>query len=585
MVNLTSKKPSLRNSAWKAFIFLLILGICNLIFERFFTRIDFTSERRFTLSKTTLQILANLKEPVLIQVYLKGDFPAPFKRLEKETSELLNEFSAYSHGNLQIQFIDPIVSVNGKESTLPDSLHKYGVEPTQIQVKTKDGNIQKEIYPGALIKTKGRILAINLMQNQNQLGGRGGIETLLNNSVEGLEYVILEGIKKVVEDTPPLVGLLTGNQEILDPRISDLVKTLKSSYRVGRVDINRFPLDSLIKVRLLILIKPNLRFTEIQKYKLDQFIMHGGRILGFLDPVNAELDSMGKDGSTMGFPKDLNLDDFLFRFGVRMNYNLIRDLNCAPIPVVTGNAMNAANSLSNAGNSGQTLEPWVYYPLVMPDSTHPIVRNLDPIRLEFASTLDTLATKGVKKTFLLSTSPYTKVAVTPTPISLKEVSAPVDDIESYKDGKQKVAVLLEGSFSSSFQHRNLEGIDLSLAFLPKSSPTAMIFVSDGNLPLNQINSIEKSIYPLGYDKYSGQIFGNKIFIQNAVEYLIDPHKIVLLRSKEVKLRMLNKPLVEERKSLEEFLNFLIPMLFVLLVGLGVSGYRYFKFATLGNTVH
>jgi len=573
MVKRLLNHSSLKNSLLKGFIFLCILGMINFILGRVFTRVDFTQEKRFTLSSNSIQVLEGIKEPITVRVYLEGEFPAPFKRLEKETKEILDEFTAYSHGNLKVIFVDPNGSESNKNSSIRDTLLKYGIQPSNIQVKTKDGNVQKEVFPGSLVQSKSRMIAVNIMQNQNQMSSQGGIESLINNSVEGLEYTFIDAIKKVKDQNPPLIGLLEGNGELIGPGISDLVKTLRSSYRLGRVNINSFPLDSLIKIQLLILIKPETKFSEIQKYKLDQYIMHGGKILGFIDNVNAELDSMGKNGTTLGFPKDLNLDDFMFRLGVRMNYNLIRDLNCAPIPIMTG---------PEGSPNNQTLQPWVYYPLVLPSGNHPIVRNLDPVRLEFASSLDTIAVKGIRKTILLNTSPYTKIAATPASIALAEVSAPAEDTLAYRGGIKNVAVLLEGRFKSSFKNRTLDSSDHSLPFLESSAENSMILVSDGNLPINQVNSLEKTIYPLGYDKYSQQIFGNKIFVQNAIDYLVDKDKLLSLRSKEVKLRLLNKPLVEERKGLEQILNFLIPLLMVILIGIGFSLYRYFRFTGKAN---
>ena len=568
MVKKLLNEQSFKSSIFKALIFIIALILANWVFGTWFTRFDFTQEKRFTLSPTSIRVLNSIKSPVHIEVFLEGSFPAPFKRLRKETQELLNEFSAYSHGNLKFDFLDPLSGDSKSSGNLRDSLGLLGIQATQVQLKTKEGSEQKEIFPGAIIQSGSRIMGINLLQNQNQMTG-GGAETLVNQSVEGLEYIFMNGIKKITDPNPPSIGLLSGNGESFGPQISDLVKTLKTSYRVGKVDLNRFPLDSLIKISLLVMIKPLEHFTEPEKYKLDQYIMHGGKVLGFLDNVHAELDSMGKNGSTMGIARDLNLDDFLFRLGIRMNYTLIQDLNCAPIPVLTG---------AEGSGSGQNLEPWVYYPLVMPTGNHPIVRNLDPVRLQFSSNLDTLGMKGIKKTFLLSTSPYTQLSPVPVLVQLGQLTDPAEKAESYKGGKDNVAVLLEGSFQSSFKNRPREGFDNSLAFANQSPKTALIWVSDGDLPLNQINSLEKTVYPLGYDKYSGQVFGNKVFVQNAIDYLTDPDGLVLLRSKEVRLRLLNKPLVESTKNWEQFGNFLFPILWVIITGLGFAWFRSFRYS-------
>jgi ABC-2 type transport system permease protein len=568
MVKKFWNQPGLIFSIGKAFFFLVLLILANILFDHWFTRFDFTQEKRFTLSPTSIKILERIHSPIHIQVFLEGDFPAPFKRLRKETQELLNEFSAYAHGEIQVDFIDPLAGAQGNPTDFRDSLNTLGIQALSVQMKTREGSVQKDIFPGAILSTGGRVLGISLLQNQNQMGS-GGAEALVNQSVEGLEYVLINGIKKIYDADPPSIGLLSGNGEVFGPGISDLIKTLRTTYRVGKVDLNLFPLDSLVKINLLILIKPEQRFSEPEKYKLDQYIMHGGKVLGFVDNVHAELDSMGKNGTTLGMAQDLNLDDLFFRLGLRMNYNLVQDLNSAPIPVLSG---------AEGSGSGQNLEPWVYYPLVMPAGNHPIVRNLDPVRLQFAGSLDTLGIKEVKKTFLLTTSPYSRSSPVPVLIQLSQVSDPVDKQELYKGGKVNVGVLLEGNFKSSFQNRDRQGLDSSLPFLAQGSKTALIFVSDGDLPLNQVNSLEKTIYPLGFDKYTSQVFGNKVFVQNAVDYLTDPEGLVLLRSKEVRLRLLNKPLVETSKNLESLGNFLFPILWVLVSGLGFAWFRSYRYS-------
>ncbi len=559
------KVASFRNSIIKGLLFLFSLFLFNIFFNRFFTRFDFTQEKRFTLSPVSIKVLNQIHKPLNITIYLEGNFPAPFKHLQQSIKETLNEFSVYSHGNLRYKFINPLA---GKDTTLRDSLSSMGIEPTQIQSKTEGGASQKEIFPGALIQMGSRILAIGLLQNQNQLGTPLSSENLLNHSEENLEYAFIDAIYKLEEKEPSTIGFLDGNGEVFNPKIADLIKTLKTSYGIVRIDLQKSPLDSLVRLDAILLIKPEIRFTEAQKYKLDQYIMHGGKILAFIDNVNAEMDSMGKNGTTLGFPKDLNLDDFLFRMGIRINYNLIRDLNCAPIPIVTD---------KGGINSNQNLEPWVYYPLVMPLGTNPIIKNLDPVRLEFASTIDTIGIKGLIKTFLLGTSPYTRVVATPVRISLDEIADVGGEPNNFQGGVQNVAVLNEGTFHSSFLNRHFEGMDTTLAFRAQSEKNKLIVVADGNLPLNQINSLEKSIYPLGYDKYSRQVFGNKVFVENAINYLVDTSGLISLRSKDIRLRILNKTLVEDKKSYETITNFIFPILFVLIIGFSFAAFRSFWF--------
>lgn len=564
MVENSTKRARLKKSIFTASMFILVIVSVNYFSAIWFTRFDFTSEKRFTLSPATRAILASLDKPITIKVYLDGEMPAAFKKLKTAGAEMLDEFAAYSHGNLTVEFINPVGSDDAhKNDVMVDELVKKGLQPLNLQMKTAKGTTQKLVFPVALVTAAGRSLPVSLMQNQNQLAPGIDNEQMMNKSVENLEFIFISAIKKMNQSMPPVIGFLGGNGEYSGAGIADIVQTLQLAYTVHKVLLPLIPLDSLLGMKLLIMVKPQIKFTEPEKYKLDQFLMYGGKLLLLIDNLHAELDSMGAKGSTLGFAENLNLDDMLFRYGIRINYNLIEDLNCAPIPVLSGTTDNS---------NQQNLYPWKFYPVVMPASVHPVVRNIDPVRLQFAGSIDTLGNAEIKKTVLLSSSADTRLAVAPVYISLADITESPDP-KLYQEGRKPVAVLLEGKFKSVFNLRSIDSADKTEPFAGISQNNAIIAVSDGDIIKNELNTLEHSIYPLGYDKYTRQVFGNKQFILNAVDYLAGEQALIRLRSKEVKLRMLDKDKLVTEKSYWQVINTVVPLALVFLTAVLISIYR------------
>ena len=324
---------------------------------------------------------------------------------------------------------------------------------------------------------------------------------------------------------------------------------------MGRLDLTVIPFDSLVNIKLLVIAKPDTKFSELEKFKIDQYIMRGGRVLWAIDQVNAELDSLrGHGGEEMSFPKQLNLDDQLFVYGVRINYDLIADLNCAEIPVSTGNV---------GGQAQIQMLHWLYYPIFMPLSKSPIVKNLDGIRSEFASTIDTLSIKNVKKTVLLASSPYNKKLTAPHILSLQALEQEPNPKE-FQSLPKTVAVLLEGEFTSDFRNRPVpDSLIGKVAIIPESKPTKMIIISDGDVFKNQVGA-DGSPYPLGYDHYSRQNYGNKNLLLNIADYLTDDSGLIALRTKEIQVRLLNRPLIRTEKLYWQLLNNLLPIALLLI---------------------
>jgi len=370
--------------------FIVVIFIINIFSSYFFTRFDFTKEKRYTLSPITKKLIGELKSDIQITVYLEGDFPPGFKRLRNATRDLLIDFRSYSNGNLRFEFVNPMGGNADNQKLALEQLVNEGLEPLNLNVKTKEGMTQKIIFPAALITYQGVQMPIKLLLDRKETAS----EQVLNNSIQNLEYAFTNSIKKIMAEGKPRIGITEGHGELNDLQLRGAISSLQGDgYDVGFVDLKQITFQGLDKLKLLIVPKPNLAFTETEKYKIDYFVMHGGRIFWAIDNVNAELDSLKKgQGNQLTFPKKLNLDDILFKYGVRVNYDLVADLRSAQIPITVG------------GQGEIQLLNWFFYPIFLPTSQHPLVKNLDGIRSEFASTIDTIAVKGISKQVILASS-------------------------------------------------------------------------------------------------------------------------------------------------------------------------------------
>ncbi len=556
---------------------LIIIILVNIVSYYLFTRIDLTSEKRYTLSKSTKTYLKKVDDVVYFKVYLEGDFPAGFKRLRTETKEMLDEFRAYND-NIQYRFINPSEGSDKKKVRNTQlQLEQKGLQPTNLKVKTADGSSQQTIFPCALVTYKDKELPVQLLMNQ--LGTPS--DQVLNNSIQNLEYNLINVIRKLIVKDKPRIAFLEGQKELDNTLLADIMYSLSDYYAVERVKIDG-KINSLMvrgtkekpfinKYAALVIAKPDTAFNEKDKYFIDQYVMHGGKILWLIDPVVAEMDSLRKaPGETIGYGRDLNIDDMLFKYGVRVNTNLILDLNALPIPFVTG---------QSGGQPQIEMVPWYYFPIIMPSIKHPIVNNLNAIDLEFASTIDTVGGRGIKKTILLITSKLSRAVNTPARISL-DIMQNKPDERLYNMPNLPVAVLLEGKFQSVYQNRIPRSIfsdKESFDYKEISVPSKMIVVSDGDIIKNQLEKKSGKPYPLGFDQYTSQTFGNKDFILNCVDYLCDDSGMLAIRSRELKMRILDKSLIAKRKLTFQLINTILPILIILLYGIIQLIRRKYKF--------
>ena len=545
--------------------FIIVIFIVNILSSYFFTRFDFTKEKRYTLSTITKKLVGELKSDMQVTVYLEGDFPPGFMRLRNATRDLLIDFRAYSNGNLRFEFVNPLSGNADNQKQAYEQLVSQGLEPTNLNVKTEAGTTQKIIFPAALITYRGIQMPVKLLLNRKEATS----EEVLNNSIQNLEYAFSSAIKKITTEGKQYIGFTEGHGELSDLQLSDAMASLRDGYEVGRVDLKQITFPGLDKLKLIIIPKPNTAFTEAEKYKIDYFLMHGGRLFWALDNVSVELDSLRAGSDQLTFPKKLNLDDILFKYGVRVNYNLVADSICAQIPITVG----------NVGGQGQIqLVPWLFYPIFVPTSQHPIVKNLDGIRSEFANTVDTIAVKGINKQIILTSSPLNRIFNSPYMISLQMIGQQPDQT-TFESEPKPVAVLLEGNFPSDFKGRPVpDSIKEPIQIPVKNKFTKMLVVGDGDILKNQVSDKDHSPFPLGYDRYTQLQYGNKNFLLNIADYLTDDSGIIQLRTKEIKIRLLDKARIAKEKVGWQVLNIGLPILLILLLGIFQHYYRKRKYA-------
>jgi ABC-2 type transport system permease protein len=543
-----------------------IILLANIISSFVFTRIDLTGDKRFTIAESSRKVVSHLKDVVYIKVYLEGDFPAGFEKLHTATREMLDELRNYANGNLEYEFINPSASTDEKErNNFYRQLAEKGLQPTNLEQESKEGTSQKIIFPGAIISYSTEEVPVQLLKDQIGVSSA----EMLNNSIQNLEYEIVSGIKKATNPFKPSIAFLTGHGEVNEKQVEDITNVLKISYDVKRVELAH-QLHALDGLRAVIIAKPDSAFDDKSKFILDQYIMNGGRVLWLVDQMQVSMDSLGRSGETMALGRPLNIDDMLFRYGVRINYDLILDLQSAPIPVVTG----------YVGNQPRTqLRPWYYFPVMTPTANHPTVNNLNAIKGEFVSTLDTIGAPGISKTILLTSSKYSRIASAPVRVSLGIMQLKPDP-RQYMLQYLPTAVLLEGNFESVFKNRLLADTIRNsqlIGFKEQSDKKGkMVVIADGDIITNDFQ--KGRALACGYDKYSGTFFGNRSLIQNLVDYLADDSGLISLRSKELKLRTLDPQLLEKSSQLYILVNCIVPPLLILLFAIYKYGNRKKKYS-------
>ena len=523
------------------------LVILNLISNSIYKRIDLTNDARYTLSEVTNNLLDNIDEPVIIKVYLEGDFPSEFKRLQTETKQHLEELKAINN-NIRFKFIDPLEKA--------EELISNGLQPSRLSTQ-EAGNVSEIIiFPWATLEFKGKTENISLLATQTTTTQ----EQQLQGSIENLEFAFSDAIHKVSVDKKQTIAILKGNGELDDIYLASFLSSLSQYYSLAPFTLDSVSrnsqktLDQLTNYDLTIIAKPTERFTENEKFTLDQYITNGGKSLWLVDNIVAEMDSLMQSGQTLAYNRDLNLTDLLFSYGVRLNYNLIKDLYSSTIRLAAG----------NVGNQTQFQDfLWYYYPVINTQNNHSITTNIEPVNLKFVSSIDTLKS-SVRKTVLLQSSKLSTSIGTPGIIALDEVSKkpiPAD----YNNGSQILGILLEGSFKSAYANR-VKPYETKL-YKEKSDLNQMVLIADGDIIANQIHQGQP--LELGLDKWTNNLYGNKTFLLNTVNYLLDDSGLIELRSKSIDLQFLDKQKVVQNRTYYQIINVILP-----LIALGLFGFIF-----------
>jgi ABC-2 type transport system permease protein len=563
----------MRNSAnnpIKLLVFLAFLVLVNVFGQYFFFQYDFTEDKRYSLTGPTKDLLKEQDDIIFVRVLLSGDFPAGFKRLERSVRELLDDFRSLSPF-IEYSFENPLEGSVGEINQRLETLRQDGIHGIQLRIDEKEGRSQKSIFPYAVFHFGKRKYVVNLLEPQV----RGVSEEIwMNNSINLLEYKFAHAIQKLKQETKPTILFTTGQGELNENQTARLENKLRQYYQVGRVN-----LDSVIRIRpevdLLIVAKPTRAFDFQKQFLLDQYLMQGGHIIWMIDRLNVNLDSINRQKFYIPEPYPLGLDDMWFKYGIRILPNLVQDLSCSRIPQVVG----------VQGDQPQIEQfNWYYHVLATPESGHPIVNNLDRINLYSPSTIDTVQTPtAVKKTILLTSSQYSRYQLSPARMTFDILQYPQAP-ERFDKPFQPLAVLLEGYFESYFKNKLTPETEAMLTevgtlFLEESErPGKMIFVSDGDFAKNLYDPHSEKISPIGFNKWENYTFiGNEDFITNSVEYLIDDRGVISARTKKIKLRLIDPVKASENDTLWRFVNFAVPIGFLLLFGLVFHSIRKRKF--------
>ena len=544
-----------KNRAKSIGITIVLLLVLNTIGSYFFFRFDLTKDKRYTLSPTSLQIIEQVQNPLYIKVYMDGELPAEFKRLQLETRQMLEEFQGYN-SNIVFEFIDPLED----EATSMDNskeLYRKGLTPINISVDDKGKQSQAMVFPWAIAVYNNKEVNIPLLKN---IMGASTTDKVIG-SVQHLEYSIADALNKITKDKQKKIAIIKGNGELHEAYIAKFLLQTKESYHIGPFTLDSVAkqpsntLAALKKYDLAVIAKPVEAFSESEKQVLDQYIVNGGKTIWLIDQVVAEMDSLySPTGSTLVFPRDLNLNDFFFKYGVRIYPDLVKDEQGSPIKLATG----------EQGSATQFQEfNWKFAPQVYTQSIQPIVKNLGGIKFDFANAIDTLK-NGIKKTVLLKSSNYSKRIGTPTEINLNSVNEETTPSDYLNKGNIPLAVLLEGNFHSMFENRVL-AFDQN-DFQTKGISGKMIVISDGDVIKNQL---DKNLLPveLGYDQRSGNLYDNKDFLMNCVNYILDDSGLINIRSKDLDLPILDKEKVYENYTYIQFLTIGLPIAILAVFGL------------------
>ncbi|GAA4326244.1 gliding motility-associated ABC transporter substrate-binding protein GldG [Pontixanthobacter gangjinensis] len=553
------KKP---NKIKSLLILLVILITLNFLASEVYLRFDLTQDQRYSLSPAARKIVEDVEQPMIFDVFLVGSFPSEFRRLRNETRQMLEEFSAYNR-NIKVNFVDPLEQ-GGDANAVAEEFYKMGMTPARLNVQENGKSSESIIFPWAIANYGDKTVKIPLLKNQ--IGATD--EERVNGSVQQLEYVLADGLSKLIYPREKKIAVMRGNGELPDAQIADFIRTIQEYYYMAPFTLDSAAsnpnktLEDLKEYDLILEPKPTQAYSEKEKYVLDQYLLNGGKMLWLVEKTNMETDSLfNEQGTAIALPRDLNLGDYFFSYGVRINPEIVNDLYSAPIILASG----------SGNNTRFNPYPWFYSPLTSSPNDHPIINNIEAVKFEYANPMDTLA-NNIDKTILLSSSPKTKLEGVPAQISLDMVGQK-PDLSTYNAGEQPLAVLLEGKFKSVYKNR-VKPFDYA-KHKDQGTDSKMLVISDGDVIRNDIQGGKP--LELGFQRYTGNTYGNKEFLLNAVNYLLDDTGLIDIRSKEINLAFLDKEKTSAQRQLWQIINLAGPLILLLLFGTAFKFYRKRKY--------
>ncbi len=531
-------------------------------------RLDLTSEKRYSVTEAGKNMVQRVEQPVEIELFLDGEMPAGFRRLQKAVVEKVDDLGAHASAKIRMRITDPYETATGTErSKFFEWLEKQGIKPYDVRNTTEKGVVTSRLYPGAIIKYKGQQLPLNFLKTSEGFSH----EVNLNHSIEAIEFELVEAIRKLTREKKKQLAFLKGHGELNQWDVYDISNSLLNDFYVSRITTGQL-IEGDKKYDIVICAGATIPFEEKDKIAIDQYLMQGGKLMWFIDPVRVSLDSLTRGYMTLAFPHDLNLDDMLFQYGVRLNTDLVQDVYCSRVMV---------NTAAFGTPENFTPEPWYYSPLLTPSDNHPISRNLNLVMSEFVSSIDTVsANASIKKSVILSSSPYARKVKTPSGISLENINNPPAK-ELFNIPFIPTGILLEGIFPSVYKNRMVENLGYSRQeVINESQPTKMMVFSDASIIANQVEYSAKGqrMFELGLDMVAQKTYGNKEFLLNAIHYLNDEEGIMQLRNRALKLRLLDKARLREQKRQWQVINVLLPVLLVSILGIVYNIRRRYKFS-------
>jgi ABC-2 type transport system permease protein len=541
---------------------LVLIILINLIVSNYFFRIDLTEEKRYSLKDQTKSILQNIDDDVYVEVFLEGDLNAGFKRFQKSITETLEEFRIYSNNKVKYVVTNPTTAMSQKaQSEFMADLSARGIQPTNV-IDKKDGQrVEKIIFPGVIISYGGLETGVMLLKGNKS----SSPEEEINQSIEGIEFELANAIYKLTNEDQKQVGFSSGHGELESLDIAAFQQDAMEVYVISKVSLQDH--EALKKLDALIIAKPTQAFSQIDKFNLDQYIMRGGKVMFLLDKMNASMDSASIEDYLV-LPYNLNLDDLLFKYGVRINPDLIQDQSSSFYPVVTG---------QTGGKPNMQLIEWPFFPLINHYADHPITRNLDAVVTRFISSIDTVKAQGILKTPLMLTSQFTRTVTAPVSVNVNQLRKEVKQ-DDYTLSFIPTGYLLEGKFSSLFKNRFLpEGAD-QFTFVGEGKSTKLLVIGDGDIIRNDVNPRTRKAQPLGFDPFTNYTFANRELLMNALAYLTDEGGLIQARNKQVKIRPLSNQKVTDEKLKWQIINVALPILLLLMYGVARAYWRKKKFA-------